>query len=270
MLQKEKYEVELTEIEWKYGKDGSVEYSPLQDLASLSPIYGPISHGCLTFAGHDLYLSKLLENVRAFELTFHGEMPNERYREAWADPIRADVLKYLSGENQSWYISFVGDITERLLNNDGRKVPEKIYKYFSGMDPKRVVTVKSEKPSGYGCGFEKRIFFEIPNEEIEWAVKNIWPQAMEIYPIEGYNLPLGRMDLIKKWDQEQRDDRLFQEVMKNSLITFFTSPAEHTYFEFLTVNFDFNELAQKINLEELQRKANEIEEKIYRDGSGNS
>jgi len=261
MNEDEKYEITLFEDKWQFSEDGSVLYSPIRNLRYSPPERAPITYGCFSFAGHDLDKSTLLKGAKAFYLEFHGETPNELYREAWADPLRAKILKQLSEKNRSWYISFVGDITERIILHDGREVPEKIFQYFSKMDPSRVATVMSEKPFGAGNGFEKRIFFEIPNHEIEWVTQNIWPEAMEIYPIEGYNLPQGRIDLIRNWDQKKRDDRLFREVLENSFLSFFTFPEEHRNFKFLTLNLELKEFIEIINLELLQKKANEIAKK---------
>ena len=261
MNEDEKYEVILYEDKWQFREDGSVLYSPIRNLEYSPPESAPITYGCLSFAGHDLDQSTLLIGTKVFYLGFQGEMPDELYREAWADPLRAKILKRLSKKNRSWYISFVGDITERIILDDGRKVPEKLFQYFSKMDPSRVTTVMSEKPFGFGNGFERKMFFEIPNQEIEWAVQNIWPEAMEIYPIEGYNLPQGRIDLIRNWDQKKRDDRLFREVLENSYLSFFTYPEEHRHFKFVTLNLELQEFTEMINLESLQKKADEIAEK---------
>ncbi len=262
MIEPEPYKVILYEDEWKVGVDGSIHYSPIQNLQYSPPDRDLITYGCLTFAGHDLDKSTLLTDTKVFCLEFYGEMPDELFHEAWADPLRAEVLKKLSGKNRSWYISFVGDITERMICNDGRKVPEKVFQYFSGMDPSRITAVMAEKPFGAGSGFEKRIFFEIPDQEIEWAVQTIWHEAMEMYPIEGYNLPEGRIDLIRAWGQRKRDDVLFREVLENSFLCFFTYPEEPRHFKFLTKNLEIQEFAEMINLELLQKKAGEIEKNM--------
>lgn len=54
------------------------------------------SYGHLTFAGHDLDKSDILDDVRVFHLEFYGEPPHLRDREAWADPLRAKALRRLS------------------------------------------------------------------------------------------------------------------------------------------------------------------------------
>lgn len=267
MAEELKYEVWFGEDDWKFGADGVVEYSPIQNLGHFSPKIGPVTYGCSSFAGHDLERSTKLINTKVFALEFFGETDEELYHEAWADPLRAEVLKKLTGKGRSWYISFVSDITERLILDDGRKVPEKIFKYFSTMDPSRVAIIRSEIPYGAGRGFMKKLIFEIPNEEIEWAVQNIWHVSREVYPIEGYNLPSGRMDMIRNWDQKQRDDALFQDVLEKSFLLFFTYPEEPRHFKFLTNHLEKNEFAKMINIDLLQQKANEIGRKRDLDNS---
>jgi hypothetical protein len=66
------------------------------------------------------------------------------------------------------------------------------------------------------------------------------------------------MDLIRSWDQRQRDDHLFLEVLQNSFLTFFTFPEEPRHFKFVTLNLEVKELALIINLELLQQRAIEI------------
>jgi hypothetical protein len=63
------------------------------------------------------------------------------------------------------------------------------------------------------------------------------------------------MDLIRSWDQRQRDDHLFLEVLQNSFLTF---PEEPRHFKFVTLNLEVKELARIINLELLQQRAIEI------------
>lgn len=259
MIKTRKHEVFPYHDEWKYSKNGSVLHSPFQNFDNVLPISLSKTYGCLTFAGHDLEKSQILNDINVFCLEFSGECSEMRDREKWANPIRGKVLRRLSDEGKSWYIGFNSDISTKLIQKNNWDVDEQVFQFFSKKDPMRVATVLSERPNGIMYGSEKRMFFEILNSEIEWAVQQIWQIAEDIYKIEGYNLPSGRMDLIRNWDQRKRDDLLFSEVMDNCRIAFFTYPAEPRHFKFVTKNMNYCEFLQKINIESLQKDALENE-----------
>jgi len=250
--------VEVYEDVLQVNEGGEVIHSPLEDLYYWRKGQEPINLNYLTFAGDGLYRSTLLTDVKTFSLEFEGESEEERDREAWADPLRADVLKSLTGKNQSWYIGFVGDYTEQIINQDQRKVPEALTSYFAQKDPTEVAIVDSRPPYGYGSGIQKRFFFEVPTHEIDWFVRNIWSEAYPSYPIEGYNFISGKIDMLKLWNEKLRDELLFREVIDQTFAVFYTHPQEHRHFSFLTNKLSFSEFTRLIDLEELRRKAQDL------------
>lgn len=214
----------------------------------------PVNQNYLTFAGDNLYREGVSIVGKSFEVEFIGESDEELNREAWADPIRSEILYRLSAENRSWYISFVGDFTKYPLEYGIRKVPKELIDYFSRKDPSQMTIIESREPFGYGKGPMNRLFFEVDNHELDWVVRNVWPAAYQGYPIEGYNFASGRIDLLKKWEESAKDTLLFQEILAETNTLFYTYPEEHRHFGFLTNKYDLVEFGQTIQLEELNRK----------------
>jgi hypothetical protein len=245
-----KKRIELFEDDIQLSESGEVIHHPLDQLYYHyeEPGREPVNQNYLTFAGDHLTKSNLMGDLKIFHLEFSGEP--ELDGEAWANPIRAEVLKRLTDEGRSWYISFIGDITQKILLQDERTVSQEFFTYMSKINPEMYIVLDSYKPYGYGKGRKKRIFFEIPNHEIEWVVPNIWLEAWAGYPIEGYNFPSGRIGLLKNWIERPRDALLFKEVTDETYISFF-SPSHHRHFAFLTNKFTLPEFTKKINLEEL-------------------
>jgi len=250
--------VEVYEDVLQVNEGGEVIHSPLEDLYYWIKGKEPINLNYLTFAGDGLYRSTRLTDVKTFSLEFEGESEEERDREAWADPLRADVLKSLTGKNRSWYISFVGRYTEQIIHQDQRKVPEALTSYFAQKDPTEVAIVDSSPSFRYKRKIEKRFFFEVPNHEIDWFVRNIWPDAYQGYPIEGYNFASGKIEMLKLWTAKSRDELLFREVIDQTFTVFYTHPEEHRHFSFLTNKLSFSEFTRLMDLEGLRRKAQDL------------
>jgi hypothetical protein len=76
--------------------------------------------------------------------------------------------------------------------------------------------------------------------------------------MEGYNMAPGQMDILKQWNARPKDDQLFREVCDKTFINFYTSPAEHCNFVFVTNKLSYSELADLIKLDELQASAKRI------------
>lgn len=237
---------------------GEVIHHPLEGLYYWKKGKDPHNLNHLSFAGDYLYRSTSLSDVRALFLEFHAEKYEEMDREAWADPLRADVLKRLAGTDRSWYISLVSYSTKQMINNDKRITPDAITSYIAQKDSAEVAIIDSRKPYGYGLGTEKRLFFEVPYHEIEWFVRNLWAEAYQGYSIEGYNFESERMDILKNWNEKLRDDLLFREVIDRSFAIFYSYPEEHRHFAFLTNKFDSSEFSQRIDIEELRKKAKDL------------
>lgn len=244
------YEVELWEDEVERDETGIVVHHPLNSRYYVILGKDSVSYGHLTFAGHDLDESQILENIKVFYLEFKGE-PEEIYdREEWADPLRLEVLRRLSDTNRSWYLSMIdidhkdiGDEVEKIL---GKRLPE--------------IYIQSEKPFGYGYGFIQRKILEIPNQYLSEVVQYFWSKAAPGYPIEGYNMAPGQINILKQWDKRPRNDHLFREMCDRTFISFYTFPAEHRYFVFVTNKLNYKELANLIDMKDLHAKAQKMAE----------
>jgi len=206
------------------------------------------SYGHLTFGGHDLDKSTILDDVRIFYLEFRGEPEETNDREAWADNLRADVLNRLTSNGRSWYLSMIDGSFDSISDLLARILAKRL----DGIE------AKSEKPHGYTYGFIPRPFFEIPNQNLSDVVHFFWSEAVPGYPIEGYNLDVGQINVLRKWDARSRDDQLFREVIDRTYVNFYTTPAEHRHFVFVTNKLNYAELARLIRLDELQEKAKDI------------
>jgi hypothetical protein len=81
---------------------------------------------------------------------------------------------------------------------------------------------------------------------------------MPSYPIEGYNMEAGQIEVLRQWDIRPRDDQLFRDVINRTFVNFYTFPAEHRYFVFVTNKLNYVELASLIKLDELQERAKKM------------
>jgi hypothetical protein len=243
------FEVKLWEDEIERDEAGKITHHPLNSRYFVTLGEDIPSYGHLTFCGHDMDKSPLFDDVRVFYLQFFGR-PDEHDREAWADPLRVEVLQRLTGNNRCWYLSL------RDLSIKGAGFGEDVTKIL-GMKLNQI-EVESEKPFGYGYGFKSRQFFEVPNHQLNKAILYFWPEAIPADPIEGYNMESGQMETIREWNLRPRDDRLFREVIDRTFVNFYSFPAEHRHFVFVTNKLDYDNLARLIGLEELQERAIEI------------
>ncbi len=237
--------VELFEDKIQLDEGGKIIHHPLESLYYhfKDQRLKPANRNQLTFAGDNLMDTNICSEVKVFYLWFSGEL--ELDREEWADPLRVETLKRLTGKGRSWYMSFVGDVTERFFLQDGRIVHEELFAYIANKGPDELVILDSPKPYGYGRGSKKRVFFEVQDQDLEWVVKTVWSEACGGYSIEGYNFASGRIDLLKKWNESPRDANLFREVINQTYMTFYTYPAEHRHFAFLTNQLDFSDFEKK-------------------------
>ncbi len=242
------YEVDLWEDEIERDESGRVTHHPLNSRYFVVLGEDTVSYGHLTFAGHDLDKSPVLGDIKVFYLEFKGEPEGSIDREEWADPLRTEVLNRLTDHHRCWYIS--------IIDRWFKGVSDEITK-IAGTQLNRI-EVKSEKPFGYSYGFRSREFFEVPNHYLSDVVPYFWSEAVPGYPIEGYNMETGQMERLKQWDARPRNDQLFRDVIDSTFVNFYTFPAEHRYFVFVTNKLNYAELAGLIGLEELQIRAREI------------
>ena len=259
------YSIEYYFSETKYNKNGEIEMSPLDILfrfnESKKDLVG-FNRGDLTFVGDEVFRSKLFKDIKLHDLAFYGEPPEIRYRESWATSIRAKIIQKLSIEENSWYISFVNySPFSEIFNNNSQASPQ-LRKYFIKKNPKKMVTVNSRKPPILGKGFGKRLFFEVKNEEIYEVINLIWPESVERYSIQGFNFKSGQIEQLRYWDQEERNEQLFRQVVDKSRIMFFTYPEEHRDISFLTNKITKEAFLELIQLDQLRTEAEEILRKL--------
>lgn len=128
---------------------------------------------------------------------------------------------------------------------------------FSGQQPHSAV-VQSEKRHGYGLGFLHRLFVETPDQLLPDTVLRYWPEAIPGWPLEGYSLPSGQIDLLRRWDQSPRDDHLFREMMNHVFVAFYTHPSEHRHLAFVTCKLDLDDMKQLLDIDALASMAQEL------------
>ncbi len=259
----EEYEVELNEVTIQRDPNGRIIRHPL-DGPYLYPKEAPTTHGYLSFAGHELDKSPLLGGMRVFFLEFFGEADSVRDREAWADPLRVEVLQRLTAPERAWYLGVIprhldgGDLTNAVPFEQERSE----WQALLGNQHAVSAVVQSEKRYGHGKGFLPRLFFEVPNQYLANGVTQYWPEGIPGYPIEGYNMSAGQIELLREWDRRPRDDRLFREVMDRVFIAFYTFPAENRHFAFVTNKLDLDQQSQLIDIQSLKQQAREIGESL--------
>ena len=250
MAYQNQYEVNLWQDEIERDGSGKIVHHPLNSRYYVVLGKDTASYGHLTFGGHDLDISPILDDIKVFYLEFKSDPAKNDDYELWANPLRAKVLQRLSGPEQCWYMSMF-DIRNKSISDEVTRILGK---------PMNQAKVESETPFGYGYGFRSREFIEIPNPDLPEVVRYFWSEAAPSDPIEGYNMKAGHIDLLKKWNEMPRDDQLFREMCDQTFINFYTFPAENRYFVFVTNKLDFQELADLINLEDLQAQAKKIGE----------
>jgi hypothetical protein len=252
------FKIILSENKVIFDENGKIIHHPLKKLYYRIEGKEATNRGYLTFVGNNLDKSKILNDIRVFNLEFFGESSDEMDREAWADPWRMEILKRLTDDQRSWYIGFFGHTTIRLDHIDEREVPSHLLNYFSHFDPSHTTTIQSLQPLGYGNKYENKHFFEIPNWEIECVGRYFWEASYQAYPIEGYNFKSGKIENLIKWDKQPKNDLLFREVVDEVFIMFYTYPEEHRHFNFITNKLSLEEFAELINYPKLQKTINEL------------
>lgn len=251
-------QVELRKDEVIRDANGQITHHPLNGLYRSISGEDRSGYGHLTFGGHNLANSQLLDDVNVFYLFFYGESSDVEGREAWADPLRVEVLQRLSSENRTWYLSFVGDIPDASSSTGYTPITQEIQQGLSQEEKLDFAVVQSELPHYVGKGFRPRLFFETPNRLLSHVVSRYWSRAYPGLPIEGYNLSPGQIGLLHKWDKRPRDAQLFRDVMNEISIAFYTFPAEHRHFAFVTSKLGLDDMKQLLDIESLRRQAREI------------
>jgi hypothetical protein len=138
------------------------------------------------------------------------------------------------------------DLTEGLLRES--KLPSAVVRSEYGFTfPKK--------------GFYNRLFFEVTNPYIPYVINRYWPNADQLFPIEGYLLEPNHIELFTKWNERPRDDLLFKNVMNQVQCAFYTIGGQHRHFVFVTNKWTIKDLEDKVHLQALRMMAKDISER---------
>lgn len=152
-------------------------------------------------------------------------------------------------------MSVVGDLPDSSIEPGYISIDTDITNHFVKDNLLDFVIVESEE-----LYREKgaRTYVEVPVESIDAVYSRYWSNAWPGYTIQGYQLPARRIDILKDWNLQERDQHLFRRVIDETRILFYTFPAENRHFVFLTNKFDYDQLDRMINLDNLKGMAKEI------------
>ena len=256
------YEIELNEDTIKKDDEGNILHHPLNTHYSIGDKYRT-SYGYLTFAGHDLALSGILDDVQVYYVHFHGPRGGpygQRLddRELWAHPLRIEILRQLAGNDYHWFLSFDGDIRSDSESNEYISIDRDLEEGLLQKYKLDSAVVQSERPYGHGTGFRPRLFFESPTDLLPVFVNRYWSLPWEGFDIEGYLLPPGSIDILKKWDNQERDDKLFRDVIDRTIVAFYCFPGYPRDFVFHTNKYSLVEFGNVIDVQHLGKMAVEI------------
>ena len=232
---------------------GQIIYHPLAGLYRVSGD-SRYSHGDLALAGNNLDQSDYLDDVREYRLEFYGESSEYLDREAWADSLRGDVLYNLSQTTGSrWYVAFKGDMPDPKSATGFHSLDEDVMTNYISRYHLQHAVVHADPDSLLGRGnFGRRLFVEYPPsliaEVIERYLHRVYPAA----PFEGCLMASGQINRLVDWNAQPRTDLLFREVIDTVDMLFYTVPAEHRHFIFLTSKYAPDEMARMISLDMLQ------------------
>lgn len=231
---------------------------PLEDLYEWRFSSSPYNNHALAFAGDGLWDSNLFDDVEEITIVFFGEDEQSFSKEAWANPLRVDILRRLAGEDYSWYIGYrrynldiIDNYSEILLN---MHIPR-----LRRWNLSDVVFVDSGRNLSGRRGVVKKPVFEVKISELDVFVHEVWPKA-NCYDlsIEGYCMQPGKLDLLREWNERERTPELFKEVMDECLILFHVSQHDHLFFHFITNKMDVNEFSKIIDFTELENRAKKL------------
>ena len=246
--------IEISEVKPEQITSGN--NSPLDHFYTTDDDGQKRSRATLAFAGFKLDESKLLTDVRLIWIQFYGEYPEERDREAWADPLRVVLLERLCSQDKSWYLSFWGDMPFADSPTGYIDLELDIMRKFVepfGLECAHVQGVADG--SAEGGKVVERFFFECPLHLIEDVILRYWPRAYPGHSIQGHLMTSGQINKLKLWNTQPRDDRLFSDIINTVDLTFFTEPSEHRHFVFVTNKMTAEELSEKIGIADLERWA---------------
>jgi hypothetical protein len=251
-----RYEVSLWEDEVIRNQAGEITHHPFYGLYGLNNELKS-THGYLSFLGDIAVESPWMEEIKVFVLEFKSD-PYDDDRESWADPFRIAILKRLRQNHHSWYLSLIGWMPDKTVPDGFIRLEDYFQETVFKQEGVNFTSVSSEKRLGIGQGFWQRTFVEIPNKFLEEFFLKYWDAHSPGHPIEGYNFPSGRIDLLKKWDKRPRDADLFREVLNECFVAFYTDPAENRDLVFVTNKLTMEQFQTLINYEQIEKSVKQL------------
>ena len=253
------YRVELSEESVERNMQGGIVHHPLNHFYREGG-GGKYHYGDVAFAGPDLDESDRLDDVRSFWLEFHGEPDDQLDREAWADPLRVAALTSLCrSTGHVWYIAFKGWVIDPQDPTGYHSLDEEIQaQYVSRYQPPHTIVAAYEHSWLGHDDFGRRLFVEYPADLMAEVLPRYLPDIYPRAPFEGYLMPAGQIHRLAEWNTQPRTDLLFQAVMDEVDMLFFTTPEEHRHFVFLTTKYSLDDMAAMLDLTSLQRAVDRL------------
>jgi len=215
------------------------------------------NRGHFAFAGDDLNKSSAFDDVSVIWLEFFGEEDNELDREAWADPLRAALLRRLSvALNLEWCLDVKGDVSDPKAPHGYLWLDEYIDANY--IVPNHLQSTHVTMPLPFQKTFESRLIVRYPATLISAVVQDLWPLAYPGAPIEGYLMPQNGISIINDWELRDRSVALFDDILNTCELLFTTVPSEHRHFVFFTRKISAERFMTLIDLEEMQQTAEAV------------
>ncbi|MCM1566930.1 MAG: hypothetical protein NC238_13545 [Dehalobacter sp.] len=243
--------IRLIEDTIQFRKDGSVAHHPLD-----GPYNKGKGAGLLTFQPRQISNYDLFNDVRVFNVLIDGNnVIDDDDRDSWADPIRSEILRRLQKNNWRWCISAACDAPS-LLTHD-RSTSQNEYWLEQYIISNHVPYAIIQSDTIYGTVMN-RLFFEVEQQEMENLIINCFRCAHPGHTIQGYLLPPTGIDRVKSWSLLPHDEATFRYVVDTCSIIFYTFPAEHNNFAFITNKYDYVKVEHMLKIRSLERWAKQI------------
>lgn len=228
---------------------------PLEDLYYWGNGNNPENAYQISFAGDNLCYSLELVDIQEITAMFYGEKVDDRSRESWADPIRAEILRRLAGTTRQWYIGFRSCWPLAIYDEYSKILLDMHITRLPMWEFSEIAIVDSGYRVGFGKGIVKKPILDVKNELLTDFVPEVWGSASPAFSIEGYCLEIGKLSLFRSWNEQPRTSALFKQVLDECLMLFFTFGNEPRHFHFITNKMDTEEMKQVIDLTDLEERA---------------
>ncbi len=251
------------EIEvWKVSHEGREAQGfpgkPLEDLYEWGLPYSPYNSNKLAFAGDGLLNSSLFESIEEIVVSFYNKDDTCQSQRDWADPLRYEILKRLSGDQYYWYIGYRTCWEMAIFDRYSKILLDMHIPYLRLWSLSELVFVDSGYEIGSGKGVVQKPVFEVKSKDLESFVAEVWPVANPAFSIEGYCMKPNSLEILYSWNKKERTPELFRRVIDECLVLFFTNSHGPRHLHFITNKMKASELADIINLADLIRKARQL------------